>query len=224
MPRLTASQIAAGLRGYGGDFLIETVDSSLIMRQPAALPQTRRASLWVPANGSVLTRLDTRAAQLAHPLKGCGDVVDREVGQGAGVAGPGAALVHSKPQAVPTGLPAPTRASSARGPTRHQRPRQKRQERSGSSAGNSTKGADMCLSRTSGQLDTKPIPRVPRKVQPSPFKADLTAAQWRGSQGRGHRLEATPADWADRLHPAVVMDEQTAKLGEDCVTALGPGE
>jgi hypothetical protein len=49
--------------------------------------------------------MDDGAAELADALEGSGEIADREVGEGDGVAGTRPALVNSKPKAVTLDLP-----------------------------------------------------------------------------------------------------------------------
>ena len=58
--------------------------------------------------------MDDRAAQLVDPLERGWHVVDGEVGKRASIAGPSAALVDAKPQAVLVGLPALPRSRPPR--------------------------------------------------------------------------------------------------------------
>jgi hypothetical protein len=58
--------------------------------------QRERASLGVPAYGPAIARVDDRAAELANALECCGQVSDREVREGSGVAGTRSTRVDSE--------------------------------------------------------------------------------------------------------------------------------
>jgi hypothetical protein len=62
----------------------------------------------------VLARVDDLAAEILDLAQRAGDVGDREVGQGGGVAGAAAALVDADPDALGLGHPAGPFALAAR--------------------------------------------------------------------------------------------------------------
>ena len=110
----------------------------------------KRAALRVPADRPTLAGMDDRAAQLADAFQRQGQVADREVGEGRGVARTGSALVDPEAKALARGLPPRTGLGPSRFEFGAQHAAPEAAARSGSSAGNSISGTVTEPSMSSG--------------------------------------------------------------------------